>query len=821
MNLITKVAKNELRNLFYSPIAWFLTIAFLVQCAVAYTKLISQYAALQESGGRALEELERLTTNIFTSQYALFPPVMQNLYLYIPLLTMGLISREINAGTLSLLYSSPIKIREIVIGKYLAMLCYNLVLVFVIGIFLFAGIMDIKSADWGTLLTAAFGFYLLLATYTAIGLFMSSLTSYQIVAAVSTFVMIGVLSYIGELWQGVDFVRDLTYFLSISGRTENMLRGLISTKDVIYFLLIIYMFLGLSICKLQFSREIKPWNIKAGAYLLIFISALVIGYVTSRPSLIGYWDNSANKTNTLTANTQNIVKELGDSPLEITTYSNFLDNFSFFGLPEQRNLILRLWEPYLRFKPDISFHFVNYYDKPLGLNYDMFKYYPGKSMRQIVAQNAKASGLDTSMFKTPEQIHQIIDLKPELNRFVMQVKYKGRTTYLRVFNDNNIWPSEAEVSAAFKRLLQADLPKIALINGNGERNPYKRGDREYKGVLTNKTLRSSLINQGFDIDTVDLDKQDIPLNLTALVLADPRKPLSSLATRKIDDYLAKGGNMLIAGEPGRQQNINSLLKQLGVQLADGMLEQKSEDDAPSLVLTHLTKGGIALAKMLDHPKIDTLPVTFKGATSLNYSAINGFTITPLLETKSSGVHNTSSPNPDLFIVAKLPSNDSETDSDSPGAIKVGSGYHGKANRQLSSTGKTSGSSSSGANVSPAKTDTGFSANHPVKYVTAISLKRNVNHKEQRIIITSDADFMSNSEEDRGEPRVVNWAFNTAVFSWLSEGKFPIDASRPDGKDNRLTVSTDRVKLLKVLYIWVLPAILLGVGSILLIRRKRK
>jgi ABC-2 type transport system permease protein len=821
MNLITKVAKNELRNLFYSPIAWFLTIAFLVQCAIVYTKLIGQYAALQESGGRALEELEGLTTNIFTSQYALFPPIMQNLYLYIPLLTMGLISREINSGTLSLLYSSPIKIREIVIGKYLAMLCYNLVLVLVIGIFLFAGILDIKSADWSTLLTAAFGFYLLLATYTAIGLFMSSLTSYQIVAAVSTFVMIGVLSYVGGLWQGVDFVRDLTYFLSISGRTENMLRGLISTKDVIYFLLIIYMFLGLSICKLQFGREVKLWTVKAARYLLIVFSALIIGYVTSRPAFIGYWDTSANKTNTLTANTQEIVNELGDSPLEITTYSNYLDAFSYYGLPEQRNLILRLWEPYLRFKPDISFHFVNYYDQPLGLNYNMFKYYPGKSMSQIVAQNAKASGLDTSMFKTPEQIHKIIDLKPELNRFVMQVKYKGRTTYLRVFNDQYVWPSEAEVSAAFKRLLQADMPKIALINGNGERNPYKRGDREYKGVLTNKTLRSSLINQGFDIDTLDLDKQDIPLNLTALVLADPRNPLSALATRKIEGYLANGGNMLIAGEPGRQQNINPLLKQLGVQLADGMLEQKSDDDAPSLVFTQMTKGGITLAKMLDHPKIDTLPVSFKGATYLNYSAVNGFTITPLLETRSSGVHNSSSPNPDLFLVAKLQSNDAGTSSDSSRASNVRPGYNRKATRLLSSTGKVSGSPASGAHSPQAKTDTGYSANHPEKYVTAISLKRNVNNKEQRIIITSDADFMSNSEEDRGEPRVVNWAFNTAIFSWLSESTFPIDASRPDGKDNRVTVSTDRVKLLKVWYIWVLPAILLGIGSVLLIRRKRK
>jgi len=195
MKLTLKIAKAELRNLFYSPIAWFLTIAFIVECALSYTKLINQYASQQEMGGMGLNYMRQLTYNVFTSPYGLFGGIMQNLYLYIPLLTMGLISREINGGTISLLYSSPVKIREIVFGKYLAMMVYSFILLLVIGIFMAAGFFDIKSADYGMLLAAALGFYLLLCAYSAIGLFMSSLTSYQIVAAVSTFVMIGILSF--------------------------------------------------------------------------------------------------------------------------------------------------------------------------------------------------------------------------------------------------------------------------------------------------------------------------------------------------------------------------------------------------------------------------------------------------------------------------------------------------------------------------------------------------------------------------------------------------------------------------------------------------
>lgn len=774
MNLMFKIAKTELRNLFYSPIAWFLTIAFFVQCAITYIKALNNVAISQEMGGIELAYLTELTVRIFTKPTGLFPPIMQNLYLYIPLLTMGLISREINGGTISLLYSSPIKIREIVFGKYLAMLFYNLLLVLIISVFMIAGVLDIKSADWGMLLSAALGFYLLLAAYAAIGLFMSSLTSYQVVAAISTFITIGILSYIGTLWQGIDFVRDLTYFLSISGRTQHMLSGLISTKDLIYFFLIVYLFLALSIYKLQFGRETKPWTVKTIRYAIIVISVLVTGYITALPKLIGYWDTTADKTNTLTANAKMIIKELGDDPLEVTVYNNFLDNYSFLGLPEQRNQIISLWEPYLRFKPNIKFNFVNYYDRPLGLDYDMFSYYKGKTMPQIVAQKAKGAGLDLTMFKTPEQIHKIVDLKPELNRFVMQLKYKGRTIFLRIFNDQVVWPSETEVSAAFKRLLQADMPRFGFISGDGERSPDKKGDREYKLQTSDKTFRFALVNQGFDMDTLHLDKQDIPSGLAGLVLADPQKALSPVVAKKIADYIAKGGNVIISGEPGRQQLVNPLLKPLGVQLTDGMLEQKSEDNAPWLMLPNLTQHSIDLSKMLDKPSIDTLPVSLNGTTALQYTETDGFKVYPLLKTNSSTAHNTSVRNPDLALMGDNSAQDNKIIDNKPGT-----------------------------------------------FITSVALTRQINGKEQRIVVSGDADFMSNIELRRYAPRTSNFFFNTALFSWLSYGKFPVDTSRPDARDNRVTVSTDRIKLLKIWYIWMLPGVLLAFGSILLIRRKRK
>jgi ABC-2 type transport system permease protein len=105
--------------------------------------------------------------------------------------------------------------------------------------------------------------------------------------------------------------------------------------------------------------------------------------------------------------------------------------------------------------------------------------------------------------------------------------------------------------------------------------------------------------------------------------------------------------------------------------------------------------------------------------------------------------------------------------------------------------------------------------------TALSLTRTINGKEQRIVVAGDADFMSNAELNRFNMRTANFVFNTALFSWLSYGEFPIDASRPEPRDKRVTVTTDGVDRLKIFYIWVLPALLVAFAAILLIRRKRK
>lgn len=834
MKTIIRVAKTELKQLFYSPIAWFLLIVFFIQCGVVYLGALDGQARTQELGGMYMSQMNTLTQGIFLSSRGLFGSVMQNLYLYIPLLTMSLISRETGSGTIKLLYSSPVSVSEIVLGKYLAMVVYSLLLVAVIAVFVVSGMFHIQYAEKGMLLTGILGFFLLLCTYSAIGLFMSCLTTYQVVAAICTFVMIGILSYIGSLWQRVAFVRELTYFLSINGRTMKLLAGLVTSKDLIYFVVIVYLFLGLSIYKLKSGMESKPVLVKAGRYAALVISALLIGYVTSRPALTGYYDATFNKSRTLTPRVQKILADLGDEPLEVTSYANLLDQRAYLGGPESYNDNIARWEIYRRFKTNINLHNVSYYDSAFS-NLYMMQGQGNKTLKDQAEQQAKAYSSKLKDYLTPEQIRHMIDLRPEENRFVMQLKWKNRTTWLRVFDDSQVWPGETEVAAALKRLQQAKLPVIGFITGNLERDINKMGDRDYKALTNLPSFRNSLVNQGFDVRLVTPETEDIPADIAALVIADPRLELPAATMARLQQYIDKGGNLLIAGEPGRQQLLNPLLSRLGVQLMNGTLLQENKEEGPDVMNTKLQPVTAGFYKPVAKALADSTPVSMAGAAAITYQQGGAFTIQPLLVTDSTKSWNRIKPvDPEMMISGSASAGMGSSGMPSPApaaapAAKAGSmgapGSMGKA----ASAGKVA-SAPMGASVpgNPGSADrsrAGVVAFSPqdgdVKgpLTTAISLTRRINGKEQRIVVTGDADFLGTKELKRYGRS--NFVFGTSLFSWLSYGDFPIDASRPDARDKRVTVTMDQVERLRVIYIWVIPAVLLAFAAVLLIRRKRK
>src|SRR6185503_15032126 len=251
------------------------------------------------------------------------------------------------------------------------------------------------------------------------------------------------------------------------------------------------------------------------------------------------------------------------------------------GLPEARNVsyMAEMWEPYLRFKPAIHFSYVYYYDT----NDSTFLHSsPGQSLRKRTEDRAKELGLDISIVKSPEEIRKIVNLQPEDYRLIMRLTYRGRSELLRTYPSyNNPWPDLTNVAAVFKRLLHPDkIPTVYFVTGELERNIFKFSERQYALYTTLKTERTSLVNIGFNIDSLNLATQEIPTNCTALILADAKMYMSNIVQKKLNNYLQLGGNMFIIGEPGKQAILNPLIQNLGVQFMNGQLVQPSYHETP-------------------------------------------------------------------------------------------------------------------------------------------------------------------------------------------------------------------------------------------------
>jgi len=768
MRKIFRIAKLELSTLFYSPVAWLILVIFTFQAGLQFMDQVDKHDSMRLMG----YGLSDLTLNLYSYQgEGLIYIILSKLYLYIPLLTMGLMSRETSSGSIKLLLSSPVKMREIIFGKFLAMMAYGLILMFIMSLFVMAGLVSIDSMDIGLVVSGLIALYLVICAYSAIGLFMSSLTSYQVVAAISTLAVLAALNYVGLVGQKVNIIRQITYFLSISGRAELMIGGLLSSKDIFYFVIVIGMFLGLSILKLQAARESKPAAVKAGKYALLIVAALFIGYFTSMPTLTSYYDLTATKSETLTPNSQKIINDLkGD--VSLTTYSNLLDDKSAWAFPENMYDDMKHFNQYIRFIPKMKMDYVYYYDTCSYSNQSLSKINPGLSTDALAKKMAYSYKVDFDLFMPPSEIKKQVDLSGEDNHIVRVLQVGDKKTFLRMYDDMWTYPSETEITAAFKRL-EVTPPKVAFLVGHNERSIDRDGDKDFKTPAVGKLFRSSLINQGMDVDTISLAKQNIPANVSILIIADPRSPLNAIEQQRLKAFIDKGGDLLIAGEPGKQDLLNAIVAPMGIQFEAGTIVQPTAENAPDYTLTHLTKESTTLSEGYHALIKRQATITLPGAMRISEQGQSLFAVTPLLTTKDS----TNSWNTLKEI--------------RPDSVPKFS----------SQSGDTHGA-----------------------FTTAVALTRQMGGNQQRIIVVGDADFMSNGEFSRRPTSTyerLNYMFYQETIMWLNHNSFPVDVSRPETKDNKLKISSPGFTVMRYIFLGVIPAIIIIAGALLLLIRRRK
>jgi ABC-2 type transport system permease protein len=227
------IIRRELAQLWRSPLAWTMIGLFSLlsgwtffNLLVGYVNNIQAIPADQQTQISFVEEVViRLYANI--NFYLLF---------FIPPLTMRLLAEEKRSGTIDLLWAAPVNDRQIVIGKYFATWCFTLVLLlptllFPVTLF-WAGI-----PDQNILLGCYLGLAANAACYVALGLFASGLTDNQVVAALLGFIFILSTWLLSWIAQGTDnfALGEMLHWLSVTGHFETLLKGVLSTNELAYY----------------------------------------------------------------------------------------------------------------------------------------------------------------------------------------------------------------------------------------------------------------------------------------------------------------------------------------------------------------------------------------------------------------------------------------------------------------------------------------------------------------------------------------------------------------------------------------------------------
>lgn len=622
MRTIYKIAKTELQVLFYSPIAWMIIIIFAFQAGMIFSSSIEGIIKAQSLLGYGFPGF---TESVFADRkLGLFTQILFSLYLYVPLLTMGLMSREYNSGSIKLLYNSPITNTQIILGKYLSMMLYALVLVAILFVFvLFSGI-GVANFDWAHCFSGLLGIYLLICVYSAIGLFMSSLTSYQLVAALCTLSVLAVLNYVREIWQNIEFVRELTYWLSISGRAQKFIKGLICSEDVLYFLILIPLFLCWTIIQLQAARQKSKWSVTWSKFLILLVGVLVLGYLTSRPKLMVFYDATRTKTQSLAPETQELMAKL-DGGMTIKTYGNVMSNN--FGYVASRHIKedMESLMPYIRYKPEINMEYFYYYPK----DEDMW------------SVNLAVELMDEDMDKVlpSDKLDIPIDSVAEGIKIIRVFEREnGQKEILPTYSDPDMFPNEEQYYAMFRRFLEKS-PKIGFLVGHGERSMIKKADRDYRLMVRERSCRQSLINYGLDPLEVSLE-QEIPSDVHILMIVDSRGRMTEREKMNLQQYIDRGGNLFVALKPQSSKDIKAEIEKLGVKVVSGCLIQPNEKTTPDIVYSlpfEYSKGRIdgMMGNILQYETV----LAGMGCCGFDYSIDKGFDVVPLFMTADQGVWN--------------------------------------------------------------------------------------------------------------------------------------------------------------------------------------
>ena len=452
---------------------------------------------------------------------------LQNLPVFLlfltPVLTMNTLAGERRGRTLPLLFSSPVDTADIVLGKYFAVLTVLLLgmipLVFYTCLLTFFG-----GSFTAREVLSLTGFFLLCASFFAIGVFASSLTDHPIVAAVLTYVLLFFFIYAESMATVTNIapLKKLLYFLSFSGRFRYCLMGILDLSDMVYFVSVIAVFLFFAVRvmhlnSISFEKNPRAVSMEAAVFILsaacFALFNLIAIQTTVRFSLVT--DLTYQSLFSLSDASRDLLNEL-DSPVRITCLNT---------REESDPNVVQLLDRYAAASPFLAIEWVSLVQHP-----ELAAEYEAKGT-PVTANGLILTSGRRERILAPADLYEL-------------ASSDGTTVSVQAF------AAEQKLTGAIAYVTGSDHG-ICIVQGHDE----EISDR-FSTLLADNALRISYST---------LTVQDIPEETDLLLLAAPRRDLTQEELKKADDFLQQGGTLLVFLPPySVLPNLSAFLEEWGI-----------------------------------------------------------------------------------------------------------------------------------------------------------------------------------------------------------------------------------------------------------------
>jgi ABC-2 type transport system permease protein len=243
VNGVLATFRRELRAYFFSPLAYMVMCFFLLVSGVIFILLVSQLNDPRSVGGPPLGFF-------FQASWLM-------LLLVIPVLTMRLISEEVRSGSIEVLMTAPVTEGQVVAGKFLAAFAFYAALwlptvVYGLSIHLY------EKVDWGPVAAGYLGVLLIGGFFLSIGVFASSMTRSQLLAAMITVALL-LLLFLVSLFEALfnnETIKQALGFVNVWNHIEEFATGIVDSRRLIFYLSGTFFFLFLA----SRALEDKKWR---------------------------------------------------------------------------------------------------------------------------------------------------------------------------------------------------------------------------------------------------------------------------------------------------------------------------------------------------------------------------------------------------------------------------------------------------------------------------------------------------------------------------------------------------------------------------------